>query len=117
MIYQIIVAVESIGLIVCLFIISNLLNQINQLENHSNRYVNRIIKQGNDFDKYYEYLVKLFSETYAELQRIDKRGAFSSDDEVGFAFRVVQLAIEETKEKLLALKVKDPEEEKTPAEK
>ena len=28
------------------------------------------------------------------MQRIDKRGSFSSDDEVGFSFKVIQKAIE-----------------------
>ena len=108
--------VLGICLVICIFIISNLLNQVNQLELHANKNVNRIIKQSTEFDKYYEYLLKLFSETFLELQRVDKRGSFSSDDEVGFAFRVIVLAIEQTKEKLLALKSKDPEEEKKPEE-
>lgn len=32
---------------------------------------------------------KLIGKAYAEMKRVDKRGIFSSDDEVGFSFKAI----------------------------
>lgn len=85
------------------FIISNLLNQIQQLE--------ETIQNASDIEQralnVYNFLLELYVNTYAELQEIDKRGSFSSDDEVGFVFRVIMESIEQVKTKMQELQNTD----------
>lgn len=107
-----VIAILGISVLVCIFIINNLLNQISTLEKFIDSEDKKKNQKRVDFDKYYEYMLKLFSETLLELKRVDRNGAFSSDDEVGFAFRIILNAIEITKEKLSALQ--NPEEDKKP---
>ena len=78
-------------------VIYNLFNRNTQLELYVNELegiVEKQTKESDDFDSYYEYLLELFTQCFMEMQRIDKRGSFSSDDEVGFSFKVIQKAIE-----------------------
>ena len=97
----------SICLIVLGFIAMNLYNQVNQLE----QYLEHATKSEEDVDSYYRYFLGLFTQCYVELQRIDKRGSFSSDDEVGFSFRIVLKAIEDVKIKLEKLRVEQEKEQ------
>lgn len=97
----------SICLIVLGFVTYNLYNQVNQLE----QYLESTTKAEEDVEKYYQYFLGLFTKCYAELQRIDKRGSFSSDDEVGFSFRVVIQAIADVKNKIEAIRVEQEQEQ------
>lgn len=97
----------SICLIVLGFVTMNLYNQVNQLE----QYLEHAGKVEEDVDKYYQYFLGLFTKCYVELQRIDKRGSFSSDDEVGFSFRVVLTAIGDVKTKLESMKLQQEKEQ------
>lgn len=56
---------------------------------------------------YHLYFLKLYSEAYSQLERIDQRGSFSSDDEVGFAFKVIIQTIGDVKNKLTDLKIEE----------
>lgn len=100
-VWMIIIIITLIG--VSAMIITNLLNQIRQLEK---------IVQETDQTTYntYTFILKTLTETFAELQRIDKRGAFSSDDEVGFVFRVIVESIEHVKFQLEKLNKPDDDE-------
>jgi len=98
--------------LVSFFAIKNLLSQITQLEEGLQIYVNNNESLEDEIVKHYEYFIRLFSETLSELQRIDKRGSFSSDDEVGFSFRVIITAIENVKLKLESIKSEEPEKTK-----
>lgn len=100
------IIILSVCLIVLGFITMNLYNQVNQLE----RYLEHTTKSEEDVDKYYQYFLGLFTKCYLELQRIDKRGSFSSDDEVGFSFRVVLTAIEDVKVKLEKMRLEQEKE-------
>jgi hypothetical protein len=53
---------------------------------------------------YHQAFLFMFADAYAELQRVDKKGSFSSDDEVGFSFKVIVTAIKNVKEKIESLK-------------
>lgn len=89
-------AVLSIFILLTLFFAwttYNLFRQNQQLES----YIKDFNKVEDDVEKFYRVILGLLTQTYAELQRIDKRGSFSSDDEVGFAFRVIIKAIESCK--------------------
>lgn len=100
------------GLIIgiLIYIITNLLSQIKQLEKYIDGEFKLKLKREEDFDKYYQYILGLLVHAYAEMNRVDNRGSFSSDDEVGFAFRVIYRAIDELKQKLEALKVEEREQ-------
>lgn len=91
------------------FIVSNLLTQIEGLESHIQKTAKEGRKSEDEFYKYYIYFLKMFNEAYSEMRRVDKRGAFSSDDEVGFAFKVIYRAIED-----IAKKLEELEEEQKP---
>jgi len=94
---------------ILLFIITNLLSQNKQLESYIEAEFRKKIKKEEDFDKYYQYILGLLTHAYAEMLRIDKRGSFSSDDEVGFSFKVIYRCIEELKQKIEIMKVDEIE--------
>lgn len=81
-------------------IINNLLNQINQLETQLDLSSKELEKVETEIVNHYEFFYKIFTEAYLEMDRVDVRGSFSSDDEVGFAFKVLLTSIENVKEKL-----------------
>ncbi len=54
-------------------------------------------------DSFYQRHLEIFVHTALEMDKIDKKGSFSTDDEVGFAFKIVKNAIEEAREKLKEL--------------
>lgn len=86
-------------LVISIWIISNLYNQITTLE--------RVVKDTDDrMYKVYTFMLELFTRADSELGRIDKRGAFSSDDEVGFTFRIIKESIEQVKYQLLQMDTK-----------
>lgn len=89
------------------FFCYNLYNQVIQLEVA----LKQQVKKETDIDKFYAYLLGLLTHAYADIQRIDKRGSFSADDEVGFAFKVIYRAIEETKAKIESLRVVTDQDE------
>lgn len=89
-----------IALGVLSFIASNLYAQNQQLEEELMKYnelEDRVVNV-------YNFFLETFTSAYVEMERIDKNGAFSSDDEVGFAFRVVKEAIEHVKFQITKLK-------------
>ena len=68
----------SLALIATLFIIYNLL---------------RKYEQGEEYIENLESWVNMFSKTITELKKIDNKGAFSSDDEVGYFFKELKSII------------------------
>lgn len=51
-------------------------------------------RQEDEFVKVYEVILSLLVHTKRELEKIDYRGSFKSDDEVGFTFVAIQTAID-----------------------
>lgn len=88
--------------------IYNLNSQITKFETYISQIGKRESKHYEEIEKYYNVFLKLFSDAYSDMQRVDKRGSFSSDDEVGFAFKVILSAIATVKETLENLR-KDQE--------
>lgn len=82
------------------FIISNLLAQISILENETRS----VVDVENHAIQVYETLLSIYTTALNELIRIDKNGAFSSDDEVGFAFRTIMETIEHVKHQMLEIR-------------
>jgi hypothetical protein len=94
-----------LGLIlaVAFFIIWNLDRQVRVLEAE-------LLKSAEMEDSVvsvYEFFLKVFTEALNQMNRVDKNGAYSSDDEVGFAFRVVMESIEQVKLQIEKMKVTD----------
>lgn len=85
---------------ISVFIITNLLRQVNAMEEELTKEVQ------NTFNVYNFILIAL-SEAYNDLKRIDKKGAFSSDDEVGFAFAVILESIHQVKHRIEKMKNDD----------
>jgi hypothetical protein len=83
-------------LVISLWIITNLMNQNRQLQ----QAVENETKIVDEVERVYTYLLKLLTQTCAELERVDKNGAFSSDDEVGFVFKVIKKTVFDVKHKL-----------------
>ena len=107
---SIVTVILIILLIVSIIVIRNLLRQNDTLVENLQIYSNKIESVEADTIKYHKYFLELFTQTYQELQRIDKRGSFSSDDEVGFAFRVILTAIETVKNKLGVVETEEEED-------
>ena len=100
----IIIIVLSIALVVSLFINWNLFTQVGILEEG----IKGTGKIEQSALNVYEFFLKTFTHALNDMQRVDKNGAYSSDDEVGFAFRVIMDSIEQVK--LQIEKIVDPEE-------
>lgn len=65
---------------------------------------NKYIDLNNSNLKYYDLLLrnllKLFLEVRKRIDSVDKNGSFSSDDEIGFAFKIIEGTINNLVEKL-----------------
>lgn len=107
MIWWIIIAsVSLIGNGILIWMISNLLKQNNVLEDS----VKNQIKLEDDILKYHEVVLGIISNAYTEFVRIDKKGSFSSDDEVGWSFSLLKNIIKDIKEKIEAIKTESKTE-------
>lgn len=80
-------------IVVGYYFISNLQNQIDQLEQQSTD----VIAAENKVINVYRFILNILVKTLSELNKVDKRGSFSSDDEVGFAFKTIKELIEHCK--------------------
>lgn len=82
--------------IVFIWIIYNLYIQNNKWV----EIVNQYFKKEDDFIKHYQVVLNLCLEAKLNMERIDKLGAFASDDDVGFSFKLIQSTIDTLAEKL-----------------
>ncbi len=89
----------------------NLYSQVQTLEDYVKKTNKREQKILLEAENYYKIFKALFEEAYLNIQRVDKRGSFSSDDEVGFAFKVIYNSLKEVTEKIETLKIDDETEE------
>lgn len=83
----------NIGLI---WISFNLYHKNSQLE----EVVKSMDKMEEDILKYHQVILGLLTNAYTEFVRIDKRGSFSSDDEVGWSFKLLKDLIKDVTEKM-----------------
>lgn len=107
MIYIILITILIIVCCTCIYIIWNLLGKLEIMEKHNSKLLANQEKLEADIIKHYDFFIGIFSRAQIELERVDKRGAYSSKDEVGFAFKVIKTAIEEVKANLEAVKASD----------
>ncbi len=94
-------------LVLCLIIV-NLYRQTIQLELHIQSYADL----ESEVEKFYSVILGITYKSLSELNRIDKLGAFSADDEVGFIFKSMKSIVENTADQLKNLK-RDGEGEKS----
>ena len=99
----IIIIILTLLLFLSGFFIYNLFNQVEQLEEQVQKIYKENEKNLNEFNFFYKMFLGWFTEAHLELNRVDKRGSFSSDDEIGFAFKVVKESMEQVKARLEAL--------------
>lgn len=104
MIYVWLLILAGLIIIGQFFVVYNLYHQSKQLEEFITGVDKREKKIYEDAEKYYLAFLQLFTNADSEISRIDKRGVFSSDDEVGFAFKVIKTCIGNVVAKLKELK-------------
>lgn len=98
----------SILFLVAIYIIFNLYTKVQKLEE-------QIITDAVPEERaylIYDNLLKLLIRCNVELSSIDKRGTYSSDDEVGFAFKIIKGSIENLVSEINMLNNTDGDEEK-----
>lgn len=105
------IIILSIVILILGFTTWNLYKQVSQLEDFVKKTSKREQKILVEAENYYKIFKGLFEEAFLNIQRVDKRGAFSSDDEVGFAFKVIYNSLQEVNQKLDTLKIDDENEE------
>lgn len=69
------ISILSVILLVCIYVIVNLLRKVEKLEDTSNNLINFLDKAG-----------EIVSDSNEKLREIDAKGTFQGDDEVGFFF-------------------------------
>jgi len=104
MIYVYLLIIAGPIIIGLCFVVYNLYHQSKQLEEFIVGFDKREKQMYEDAEKYYSAFLQLFLNADSEISRIDKRGTFSSDDEVGFAFKVIKTCIANVVEQLKRLK-------------
>jgi hypothetical protein len=92
-----------VALLTSIYIIWNLMGKLETLEKHNLTLLENQEKLESDVLKHYQFLLGLFAKAQTDLVRVDKRGSYSSDDEVGFAFKVIKTSIDEVKAALDAI--------------
>ena len=75
-----------LGVIVLGYVCKNLLNKVEIYEEKIIEYENEIIK----FEDYYKKVLEAIDYSDITLQKVDARGNFKSDDEIGYFFNLLK---------------------------
>lgn len=105
----IVVVIASIVILAQSYIIYNLYNKFNVLVKE----VETREQNAQNAITVLQFVQGLVVEAYAEMERIDKRGGFRSDDEVGFTFQALKEVVEQLKFFITKLTEEDSESSKT----
>lgn len=81
----------------------NLLKQNVQLE----RYLKQYVANEEQIEVFYRLVLGILTRAATDMDKVDKRGSFSSDDEVGFSFKVIHRAIETAKKQIESIRVQE----------
>lgn len=101
----------TVAILLQWFFIDNLLAQNKKLEEVVKKSLKANDKLNEDVEKYYKVLQGIYTKAYAELTKVDQKGSFSSDDEVGWSFGLILDTIRDITEKLNNMKRTDEEKE------
>lgn len=82
-----------------IWIVSNLYNQVQDLKQE----LTKVNTLDDDLVRYHEILMGIFTRAYADFERVDKRGSFSSDDEIGWSFKLLKDVIKDVQENLKSI--------------
>lgn len=106
---ELIIVILCALLLVSWFVCYNLFKQNTQLENELIANAKTIDRA----DNFYNFVMSMMVATLKKLKEVDLKGAFASDDEVGFAFRTIIEIIEHTKHQMQIQGTKDDAEDNT----
>lgn len=84
------ITILIILLLIAGFIIYNLYNQNRQFV----EYLDNFYEEEERFLLIYNLVLKILVHTKIEMEKIDYRGSFRTDDEVGFSFKALQACID-----------------------
>lgn len=110
-IIYIILGISILGNLLQWFFLGNLLNQNKQMEEVLGKALKNNDKINEDVEKYHSVLQGIYSKAYTEIMKVDKKGSFSGDDEVGWAFSLIRDTVKDITEKLNNMKRTDEEKE------
>ena len=86
--FETIILIVLIGLVIFFgYVIYLMSDGLEQLENQVEFYT-----------EWYETFIERLADANDKMAQVDKRGSFSSDDEIGFAFKTVKECIEQLNE-------------------
>ncbi len=95
----------GVVLICCIFVIINLLRKVEKLEDISTKeYENALV--------IILFMQDKIQKAYDEMHRIDKRGGFKADDEVGHVFKQIYFVIEKLNESINRIRSEESGETK-----
>ena len=86
----------------------NLFRQNVQLEGYLKQYV----ANEEQTEIFYRLIMGILTHAATDMDKVDKRGSFSYDDEVGFAFKVIDRGIETAKRQIESIRVQENDQPK-----
>lgn len=99
--------VLAVLVIILAFICYNLYHKVERYEQMIGTDIDAVETRALSF---YTMVMAILLNTISELRRVDKNGAFASDDEVGFTFTTILELIEQTKAQIQQLNGTDETE-------
>lgn len=87
----VIIGILVVLLIVCVYIIRNLLVKLERIED--------LVL---DYEKYFNQITETLTDGQKHLKNLDERGVFQSDDEVGYFFRELKQVQEQLNQYITA---------------
>lgn len=87
-----------IFILILIYVVVNLHNKLDKSIDSYNELVDSISERDLTYQKLIKNLLDTYTNTYTTLKRVDRRGSFESDDEIGFVFKNIKNTIFELTE-------------------
>lgn len=87
---EIIIGVLFVAIVVCIYVISNLLKKVEKYEEVNENMYHHLV----EYDDFIETVQTETNNAYNQMKKIDRRGGFASDDEVGLVFKQLKAVVE-----------------------
>lgn len=85
-----IISILIVALLVCFYIIRNLVKKIEVLEDN----MDELAKEVQLYDAFYDDLRTRVNESVTRMRQIDRIGSFEADDETGYVFKELKGIVE-----------------------
>lgn len=85
-----ILSILIVALLVCFYVIRNLLKKAEVLEDNIEELTNEI----QQYDAFYDDLRSRVNESVTRMRQIDRLGSFEADDETGYVFKELKGIVE-----------------------